>query len=296
MDEDLTSPGATTSVGLTFVNGALGADPAYAAALVTAAERVGFESLWAVQHVVIPVEHVSKYPYSSTGKLEGDVAGPVPDPLVWLAWAGALTATIRLATGVFILPQQHPLVVAKQVATVDRLTGGRVILGVGVGWLREEFEALDSSFDDRGQRMDEAVQVLRRSWAAGPTSFDGTQISFPPVHMSPKPTGLIPIVIGGHTAAAARRAGRLGDGFFPLGCPADRLVELVELARRTATEHGRDPALLEITADAPRTPADAEAQQAVGVDRVVINAPGRIVDDLDGELARRLAKATALFR
>ena len=158
-------------VGIMFANGARSAESDHALVLVQAAEHVGYESLWAVQHVVMPIGHASRYPYSDAGTVPGGTSVAIPDPLVWLAWAGALTSSIALATGVVVLPQQHPLVVAKQVATLDRLTGGRVILGVGAGWLREEFAALDSDFDMRGARMDEAIEVKRRAWVPGPCYF-----------------------------------------------------------------------------------------------------------------------------
>jgi probable F420-dependent oxidoreductase len=278
-----------------FANGARGAEPEHAAALVRAAERVGYESLWAVQHVVMPIGHASSYPYSDSGTVPGGTTVAIPDPLVWLAWAGAITSTITLATGVLVLPQQHPLVVAKQVATLDRLTGGRVILGVGAGWLREEYAALDADFDARGPRMDEAIEAMRRAWRAGPAEFHGNHIWFDPVDVEPKPTRSVPIVIGGHSAAAARRAGRLADGFFPLACQGERLEELVTIVRRAAVDAGRDPTGIELTVDAPRTDADAEVQTRLGVTRVVVNAPHVATADLVAVLEDRLARARERF-
>lgn len=273
-----------------FANGGRAADPEHAARLAVAAEDVGYESLWAVQHVVMPVEHASLYPYSDAGTVPGGPAIAIPDPLVWLAWAGALTSRIRLATGVLVLPQQHPLVVAKQVATLDRLTGGRVILGVGGGWLREEFEAIGARFDDRAARIDEAIQVLRSAWSPGPTTFDGVHMRFAAVHVEPKPESQIPIVIGGHSIAAARRAGRLADGFFPLACQEERLIDLVETVRAEARRAGRDASTIEITVDAPRTPREADAQAQLEVDRVVVNAPNVPVNSLRESLEARMAE------
>ena len=193
-------------IGLMFVNGGRSAEAEHAGALAVLAEELGYESLWAVQHVVMPVGHASQYPYSNSGTVPGGHAIAIPDPLVWLAWVGALTSRIRLATGVLVLPQQHPLVVAKQVATLDRLTGGRVILGVGAGWLREEFEALGAGFEDRGGRFEESIEVLRRAWSPGPTDFGGEHVEFAPVHVEPKPDAPVTIVVGGHSVAAARVA------------------------------------------------------------------------------------------
>lgn len=276
-------------VGLMFANGASAADPDHAATLAVAAEAAGYDSLWAVQHVVMPVEHASEYPYSAGGTVPGGTAVAIPDPLVWLAWAGARTSTILLATGVLVLPQQHPLVVAKQAATLDRLTGGRLLLGVGAGWLREEYDALAADFDGRGQRMDECMQVLRLAGEPGPTEFHGAQVSFAPVWVEPKPARRIPLLIGGHSVAAARRAGRLADGFFPLSCQGEPLEQLVGVVRESAEQAGRDPRSIEITADAPRTAEDAAVQAALGVHRVVVNAPHVPTDQLAEALQRKLA-------
>jgi probable F420-dependent oxidoreductase len=282
------------AVGVMFANGARGAEPEHAATLAVAAEAAGYESLWAVQHVVMPVAHTSPYPYREGGTVPGGTAVAIPDPLVWLAWVGARTTTIRLATGVLVLPQQHPLVVAKQVATLDRLTGGRVILGVGAGWLREEFDALEASFDDRGARTDDGIEVLRRAWTAAEVAYDGAAIAFAPVRVEPKPVRAVPIVVGGHTRAAAERAGRLADGFFPLARQGEELTALVELVRASATRAGRDPAALELTVEAPRDAAAAAHHAALGVARVVVNAPNVPTAELPAALTRQLTEVHRL--
>lgn len=139
-----------------FANGAAASEPDRAAELAVEAESLGFESLWAVQHIVIPVRYGSRYPYSSKGTIAGGNDVAIPDPLIWLSYVAARTQLIRLATGVLILPQQHPLVVAKQVATLDRLS-----VGLGAGWLAEEFRAVGQVFARRGTRLDEGIEVLR---------------------------------------------------------------------------------------------------------------------------------------
>jgi probable F420-dependent oxidoreductase len=276
------------SIGVMFANGGRGAAPAHALALATAAEELGCEALWAVQHVVMPVAHASRYPYAADGVLPGGSAVAIPDPLVWLAWVGAVTSRIRLATGVLVLPQQHPLVVAKQVATLDRLTGGRVILGLGAGWLQEEFDALGAEFAPRGAALDEGIEVLRRAWRDDPVEFAGNQIAFEPVHVEPKPAQMVPIHIGGHSDAAARRAGRVADGFFPLGRRGDELRRLVEHARACAVDAGRDPTSVEITVEAPKDTADVALYDELGVHRVLINAPNVDVADVRAGLERRI--------
>jgi probable F420-dependent oxidoreductase len=276
------------SIGVMFANGGRGAEPSHALALAQAAEEFGVESLWAVQHVVMPVTHASRYPYADDGVLPGGSAVAIPDPLVWLAWVGAVTTRIRLATGVLVLPQQHPLVVAKQVATLDRLTGGRCILGVGAGWLEEEFDAIGAQFAARGAALDEGIEVLRRAWRDDSVEFHGDQIAFQPVHVEPKPARMVPIHIGGHTDAAARRAGRCADGFFPLGRRGDELRQLIELTRTSAANAGRDPLTVEITVEAPKDAADVVRYDELGVARVLINAPHVESTDVRATLARRL--------
>ena len=175
---------------------------------------------------------------------------------------------IKLATGIMILPQHNPVVAAKQVASLDHMSGGRMLLGIGVGWLREEFEALGVPFEDRGRRADEYIAAMRELWRAERPTFEGEFVRFDGAYCRPQPVnGSVPVIVGGHSKLAARRAGRLGDGYFPArGAPA----ELIRLARRTAAEHGRDPAALEITTSLPddldRLPELARA----GVARVLV--------------------------
>jgi probable F420-dependent oxidoreductase len=279
-----------------FANGARSAEPDHAAVLARAAEAAGYESLWAVQHIVVPVTHDSEYPYSESGTIPGGPFVPVPEPLVWLAYVAALTTRIRLATGILILPEQHPLVVAKQVATLARLAGGRLMLGVGAGWLREEFDAVGAVFDGRGPRLDEAIGVMRRAWSERVAVGDGPAYPHGPVAVEPKPVdGTVPIVVGGHTPAAARRAGRLGDGFFPLATRGDDLRRLVALVRQAAEEDGRDPMSIEISTDAPRDAAEADVLLELDVARVIVNAPHAETAQLPERLAQKLETVAALL-
>jgi len=272
-------------VGLAFANWA---SPDDAGTYAARAEALGFESLWTVEHVVVPAGYRSTYPYSRSGRMAGGAEDfPSPDPLIWLAFAAAATTSIRLATGILILPQRNPVVLAKEVATLDRLSGGRVILGVGVGWLEEEFAALGVPFGGRGERTDEYVAVMRALWTQDLASFSGPTVSFQDVYMRPLPTQRpVPIVIGGHSERAARRAGAIGDGFFPSGVEVERLPALVASARAWAERTGRDPAKLEITMGARPRPDSVAAVLAAGVDRLVLPAPQQL-DDLEkmaGEL------------
>src|SRR5262249_4682066 len=155
-----------------------------------------------------------------------------------------------------------------QVASLDHLSGGRVLLGIGVGWLREEFAALGAPFESRGARTDEYVRALRVLWSEREPTFHGEFVDFERAYCRPQPVhGTVPIIVGGHSPAAARRAGRLGDGFFPArGASA----ELIRLARETAAQHGRDPQSIEITTSLPPSLDDIGALEARGVDRVLV--------------------------
>jgi probable F420-dependent oxidoreductase len=236
--------------GLRYCNTGRYTDPVRAVELMQTGEAAGFESAWTVEHTVIPHGYQSAYPYTSDGRLPGgDGDFLLPDPLIWMAYVAAATSSIKLATGILILPQHNPVIVAKQVATLDHMSNGRILLGIGVGWLKEEFDAVGAAFDNRGRRTDEYIAAIRELWSADAPNFSGRYVSFKDAFMRPKPVNRsVPIIIGGHTEAAARRAGRLGDGFFPgRGLP----MELIEFVRGAARNAGRDPAAVEITVGIP---------------------------------------------
>jgi len=222
-------------------------DPEGARRLVRLAEAAGFDSVFAVEHVVFPDNYTSVYPYAAGGRLPGGPSAKLPDPLIWLTWVAAATTRLRFMTAVMILPQRNPLVLAKEVATLDYLSGGRIELGIGVGWLKEEFEALGIPFERRGKRADEYVAAMRALWASDGASFAGEFVKFDKVSCNPKPVAKsVPIVVGGHSEAAARRAGRLGDGFFPsIGAQVDTMP-LLDVVRRSAEQAGRDPKTIEV--------------------------------------------------
>jgi probable F420-dependent oxidoreductase len=260
--------------GLMFVNSGPFSNHELLAHLAQTAEQCGFESLWTVEHVVIPKDYQSPYPYSKSGKIPGGEDVPIPDPLLPLSFAAALTKTIRLATGVIILPQRHPLYFAKEIATLDLLSGGRVIVGIGSGWLKEEFDALGLDFRTRGARTDEAIQAVRTCWRDELSSFHGKHFNFGPVRSYPKPVrNKVPIHIGGHSPAAAKRAGRLGDGFFPALGEIPRLQELFTTMQTAALDAGRDPSQVELSCMA-RAAADSVKPLAdIGISRVVVAPP-----------------------
>ena len=244
--------------------------------IAQAAEAGGIESLWTVEHTVVPAGYQSTYPYSDTGKMPGPEDSPIPDPLIWLSFVAAATSTIRLGTGILILPQRNPVTLAKEVATLDQLSGGRVELGIGVGWLEEEFEAIGVPFAERGKVTDDHVAALRALWTQDPATHEGPYSSFRDVYSLPHPTQApVPIVVGGHSKAAARRAGRLGDGFMPGRGSHEELAELIAVMRATAVEHGRDPDAIEVSAGGngalgSRALDEVKALADLGVSRVII--------------------------
>lgn len=258
--------------GVMFANTGPFVEPDAAVELAQAAEAAGCESIWTVEHVVVPAGYASQYPYAKDGRMPGGREDfDIPDPLIWLSYVAAATNKIRLGTGVMIMPQRNPLVTAKAVATLDRLSKGRMILGIGSGWLEEEFDALGVSFDDRGDRTDEYLEAMKQAWASDTASYRGKFVNFSNVYSRPQPaSGHVPIIVGGHSRRAARRAGELGDGFFPGRGNFDELAALFDHARHCAEESGRDPEALEFTAGGPTSPDYVERLAEIGVTRMIV--------------------------
>ncbi len=273
--------------GVMFANTGHFAHTEHAVELARAAEDVGIESLWTVEHVIVPKHYDSVYPYNRKGKLPGDFANDVPDPVVWMSYIAAVTKQIRLATGILILPQRHPLYVAKEFATLDQMSGGRAMMGVGIGWLKEEFDALGLAFHERVARTEESIAALRALWRDETVSFQGEQFAWSDVASFPKPaqTDGVPIIVGGHVPNAARRAARLGDGFFP--GRIDRLDELLQALREECARIGRDPDQIELTTGTPDMSLDSiKAMADKGISRLVMPPPGHDGGDIRRGLER----------
>jgi probable F420-dependent oxidoreductase len=239
-------------------------------------EALGFHAVMIADHVVFPTTIASKYPYTVSGAFPGQ--GDALEQLTLVTFAAARTRRLRLVTSVMIVPYRNPVVTAKTLATIDVLSGGRLTVGVGVGWLREEFEALASpDFDRRGAATDEYIRIYKALWTKSPASFAGDFYRFEGVRCEPAPVQKPhpPIWIGGHSPAAIRRAARLGDGWHPVGAnpavplpPAELRLQLDELFRLTEAE-GRDPKALTISFKAPvydiaRIPAGAARRLFTG--------------------------------
>jgi probable F420-dependent oxidoreductase len=256
------------------------ADAKWIAAFARHVEACGFESIVAVEHTVLATRYESVYPYDRSGRVELAADCPVPDPLDLLAFLAGHTQRLGLATGVLVLPNHHPVVLAKRAATVDALSGGRLRLCVGVGWLREEIEACGTEFESRGRRADEQLAVLRALWDDRPqgVTHHGEFFHFENAICWPKPVAgpQLPVHIGGHSRAAARRAGRFGDGFQPLGVTGAQLDDLLVLMRDEASAAGRDPADIEVSLGHSVTKIDAERAErltAQGAHRLVLAMP-----------------------
>ena len=256
------------------------ADPRWMVAFARHLEACGFESIIAVEHTILATRYDSVYPYDPSGRVELAADCPVPDPLDLLSFLAAHTDRLGLATGVLVLPNHHPVVLAKRAATVDALSAGRLRLCVGVGWLREEIEACGTEFESRGRRADEQLAVLRALWDQRPdgVTHHGEFFRFENAVCSPKPVAgqYLPVHIGGHSKAAARRAGRFGDGFQPLGVTGAQLDSLLMLMRDEAQAAGRDPADIEVSLGHSVTKIDAERAEkltAQGAERLVLAMP-----------------------
>ena len=262
--------------GLAFASSA-GTEADSALEICRRAEAVGFESVWGGEHVIYPTHYESPYPYTEDGRMPAEPETLIPDPLIWLAYVAAAAPSLRLGTCILILPQRNPLVLAKEIATLDHLSGGRVELGIGVGWLREEFDALGVPWERRGARTDEYVAALRAVWAGPHAEFHGEFVDFDPVTCSPRPVQeRVPIMVGGDTDVAIRRAARLADGYFPGANDPAELERLIGEVAKQAEEHGRDPADIEINAIFGAQMADpaagVEQLTELGVSRAMLPA------------------------
>jgi probable F420-dependent oxidoreductase len=240
------------------------------------AEAAGFESIWMAEHLVFPVEMPSTYPYSETGQPPVYPGSPLYDAWVTLAYIAACTQRIRLGTHVYILPLRHPLVTARAVGTLDVLSGGRAVLGAGVGWLEDEFHFVGESFENRGRRSDEIIGLIRELWSSKVIDHHGEFYELGPLRFEPKPVQKpLPIEIGGITPPAMRRAARLGDGWLATG-----QISLAELAGKIKQVHalrreaGRDAQPFEISfGHQYGMDLGVKAYADAGVTRLMLMAP-----------------------
>ncbi len=262
--------------GLAFA-ASVGLAPDTALEIARVAESSGFDSVWGGEHVIMPSKIESAYPYTEDGSVPAGPETPIPDPLIWLAYVAAAAPTLRLGTCILILPQRNPLILAKELSTLDSLSGGRVELGIGVGWMKEEFEALGVPWEARGARNDEYIEAMRLLWSGSAVEYHGRFVDFDEVTCNPSPPGgSIPIIVGGDTERAIRRAARLADGYFPGSTDPEQLGQLITSVRAEAAANGRDPDGIEVSAIFGEQMADpvrgVEQMSALGVSRLMVPA------------------------
>jgi probable F420-dependent oxidoreductase len=235
-------------IGITAIGIGKAARPNTIRAVVDNAERLGFATLWAPEHVVLFDTQQSKYPYRGDGKFMARSNIDLLDPFIGLTYAAALSRRIRLATGICLVAEHHPLALAKVIASLDSLSSGRLALGVGIGWSSEEFVALGIPFERRAQRTCEYIEVMRKLWGEERSSFSGEFVRFEGVRSFPKPSqgAKVPIIFGGESAPALRRVARLGDGWFGVKLNPEQAAAKIATLRKLMSEAGRDMSELEI--------------------------------------------------
>jgi probable F420-dependent oxidoreductase len=252
-------------------------------------EELGYDSLWVSYHVVIPWTIASRYPYNATGDFPLSPDTDFLEPLTTLTLAAAVTSRARLGTSVLVLPHRHPVLTAKMLATLDHLAPGRVILGAGVGWMREEIELFGVPHARRGAWTDEAIKVMRACWRDDRVSFKGEFFRFDALGCRPRPArGTIPIWIGGHTARALARVAALGDGWHAAFPTAEALRAGIAQLREACRSVNRDPATLAISARlglAARRPSaelitELRALRDLGVAHVILETRMRDADEM----------------
>jgi len=254
--------------------------------ITLAAERAGFESFWVAEHLVIPASYTTYYPRSADGKVPESYAH-LADPFIALAMAAQATTRIRLGTSVCLLPERNPIETAKAVATLDRYSGGRLMLGVGAGWFPEEAAIMGVDFKRRWRHLRESVEAMRELWGKPEAAYMGEIVRFPPVRLFPKPLQQPhpPIFLGAHDPGPAlKRVARWADGWMPGGLSPEQASRYIPEIKRMAREIGRDPARMEFSVmlgiGARQIPSADELKcyAASGVSRVIV---------LAGEMAAR---------
>jgi probable F420-dependent oxidoreductase len=249
------------------------------APIARAADAAGFESLWIPEHLVAPLEFEANYPYRSTGKPSFLPDTPFADPWVMLGHLAAVTTRIKMGVGVFVLPLRNPFVVAKAAGTAQTLAAGRIMMGVGIGWMREEFNAVGEKFDKRGARTDEMLAVMRKLWTGEPVEHAGEWYRFAKLQMSPGLATPLPIVMGGAGELAIKRAARVGDGWYGPPCDLAAAKDYREQLLRALAVERRDPATFHLWVRAPAVSDESGMKAAMadfrdaGFEHLVVQVP-----------------------
>jgi probable F420-dependent oxidoreductase len=290
------------NVGMTAIGIGKAARPATIRAVVENAERLGFATLWAPEHVVLFDTQDSRYPYSGDGRFMARSNIDLLDPFIGLTYAAALSRQIRLATGICLVAEHNPLALAKVIASLDSLSCGRFALGVGIGWSSEEFAALGIPFERRAQRACEYIEVMRKLWGDEKSSFSGEFVRFDGVRSFPKPSqgAKVPIIFGGESMPALRRVARLGDGWFGVKLNPEQAAAKIATLRRLMAEAGRNMSDIEIIISPYEnevTVEDLRAYHEIGVHEFVpfVRLPGddRKIPEALERIARQFVEPAA---
>jgi probable F420-dependent oxidoreductase len=261
-------------IGISGIGMGKGARPRTLQLVAEHAERLGFATLWSPEHVVLFDHYESAYPYSDDGQFLAAGHIELTDPFVTLGYVAGRTSRIRLATGICLVPERNPLVLAKAVASLDFMSGGRAALGVGIGWSAEEFAALGIPFERRAQRTCEYVDVMRKLWSEEKTSFSGEFVNFKDARSFPKPArpGGVPIIFGGESGPALRRVARYGNGWFSVKLTPAQLAEKLERLQVLLKENGRSLESIELIVSpyqAEVTRDDLRRYHELGVSEII---------------------------
>lgn len=250
------------------------------------AEAAGFESVWTFEHVIVPVDYASKYPYASSGKMGAEADAVFIDPLIALTTVAAHTKTLKLGTGVNILSQSNPLLLAKQTASLDMLCNGRLLLGLGIGWLREEFDAMGTPFEKRGARYDDYITGMKKIWSGDVVEHQSEFLNWSGFKSYPLPTQKphMPIIIGGKTGKVFERIAKLGDGWYIPEHDPSKIPELLASLKSACEAEGRKLEDIELTAMYnPKSGLDGiKAFQDFGVSRLTLQLMSLGADPIEG--------------
>ena len=266
--------------------------PEYIAAAAAMVEKLGYDSFWVPEHVLFFPEYESKYPYSEDGRIQGDPRSLL-DPLTALTYVAANTSKIRLGSGICRVPQRNPVYTAKQVADLDYLSGGRVDFGIGIGWLKEEFNALGVPWTDRAGRTEECIGVMKTLWCDELSSFQGKYFSFEAAYQNPKPVQRPhpPLIFGGESRAALKRVATLGQGWFTFNVTPESLAQGIDILQPLLEEQGRTISDISISVTPDRKHINQESLkrfEELGAEQIILPLFANNTDKLEGKATKYL--------
>ena len=274
-------------IGFFGIGPCLAADPDVIKMIATTCEDAGYYSLWCPEHILLLDDYAPKYPYTQDGvmpfpSMEVDLL----DPFVALSFAAAVTSKIRLGTGICLVPERHPMTTAKEVASLDKLSNGRFDFGVGIGWLKEEFEALQIPWEKRASRTRDYLAAMKELWTTSKSKHDGDFCAFPEVRSYPKPVQkpYPPVIFGGESDAALKRVGQIGDGWWGVNVTLEAAEKHIKTIAAYATEAGRDPAKLSYAATTalgePLSRDLAKRYEDAGIDQMIVGGFGASSEEI----------------